>query len=86
MSAPTLTIDSATGGVKIAWTQPHDGSDTITSYTIEILQYLAASDAYNTGVYATELTECDGSDSTIVANLYCVVSMDTLITTHGYEY
>jgi hypothetical protein len=36
MATVTTSIDSTTGGVKIAWTVPSDGSSTIDAYTIEI--------------------------------------------------
>lgn len=55
MAAVTTTIDSATGGVKIAWTAPHDGSDTITSYTITISD--------SSGTYKEDTTNCDGSNA-----------------------
>ena len=36
MSEATTTIDIATGGVKITWTQPDNNGATISSYLIEI--------------------------------------------------
>lgn len=36
MTAPTTSIDSTTGGVKISWTAPDSQGDTITAYKIEI--------------------------------------------------
>lgn len=58
--APTLT-NSATD-VLIQWTAPVDNGDTIISYTIVVRQ--------SDGVTYTEDTvDCNGSDSTIIANL-----------------
>ncbi len=37
MLSPVTTIDSVTGNVRISWYKPADGSDDITSYTIEIM-------------------------------------------------
>jgi hypothetical protein len=34
MIPPTTSIDSASGHLRISWVAPHDGSDTITKYTI----------------------------------------------------
>ncbi len=34
MTPPVTSIDASTGHLRISWTQPHDGSDTITKYTI----------------------------------------------------
>jgi len=36
VSMPTTTIDSTTGGVKIAWSAPSANGGAISSYTIEI--------------------------------------------------
>jgi len=46
--------------VVIEWTAPYDGGSPITSYTIEI----RTSDV---DVYAVDAVNCDGSDSTILA-------------------
>jgi hypothetical protein len=48
------SIDSVTGGVTIDWIAPHDGSQEITSYLIEIQNALA------TGFFEDEtfLTAC----------------------------
>ena len=70
MSEATTTLDVASGGVKISWIQPDDNGDTITSYLIEIKDSLSG--------WNTELTDCDGSDGTIITNLYCIVPMTTL--------
>jgi len=53
MVAPTTTIDEATGHLRISWIAPHDGSDTITKYTIKIL------DRDQTSSY--DIPECDGN-------------------------
>ena len=69
--AATTSINSATGSVKIVWTAPSTNGDNIDSYTINILE--------NDGTtWTAETTDCDGSDSTIMSNLYCIVPMATL--------
>jgi hypothetical protein len=55
--------------VKISWTAPSSGYATIDKYEINIYD---SSNAWIT------TTECDGSSSTVIANLYCTVSMSTL--------
>lgn len=52
--APTTSIDSATGGVVIAWTAPDARGAAISAYKIEIAN--AAGDAWS------EVSSCDGSD------------------------
>jgi hypothetical protein len=71
MNAVTTSYDSVTGGVKISWTAPNSNYDSITSYKIEIL------DSTDT-VWNTETTYCDGSNSIILSNLYCITPMSTL--------
>ena len=36
MNAPTTSIDSSTGGVKIAFTTPLNNGESITGYKIEV--------------------------------------------------
>ena len=55
------SIDSVTGGVIIDWIAPHDGSQEITSYLIEIQNALATGffeDETNCGGANPNLTEC----------------------------
>jgi titin len=60
MASVTTSIDSSTGGVKIAWVAPLDGSSTIDSYLIEISNNLGTTWTANT-LY------CNGASSTIVS-------------------
>mmetsp|Transcript_9438 Transcript_9438/g.8956 ORF Transcript_9438/g.8956 Transcript_9438/m.8956 type:complete len:266 (+) Transcript_9438:2179-2976(+) len=69
-SAPTTEIESLTGDVKISWTAPYS-SITIDKYLIEI-----GENGYAT--YTEDATNCDGSDATVIGNLYCVIPMSTL--------
>lgn len=71
MLAPTTTIDTTTGGVKITWIAPSSNGDTITAYKIKI------SNALNTNKYEDSVN-CDGSSSTVKNNLYCIVPMSIL--------
>jgi len=66
----TTSIDSATGGVKIAWAEPASNGATISAYRVEIKDSGSS--------WITETTDCDGSDATIMSNLYCIIPMSTL--------
>lgn len=68
-SAPTVTLDEPYA--KISWSAPTDNGSTITAYTITIIQ----SDG---STFTEETTYCDGSDSTVISQLYCQVPMTTL--------
>lgn len=77
MVAVTTSIDSSTGGVKITWTAPLDGSSTIDSYLIEIANSAQTA-------WAADTTNCDGASSTIISQMYCVIPMSTLAASFGY--
>jgi hypothetical protein len=77
MSTPTTSIDSSTGGVRISWVAPNNGQETITNYTIVI--------AASNGTYYTT-SFCNGSSSTVISNLQCVVPMSNLITHFGLSF
>ena len=68
--APVTTIDAATGGVTITWIAPSDRGSVITSYKIEI--------ADKTGTTWSTDASCDGTATTVINNLKCVVPMSTL--------
>ena len=73
MSSAVTSIDTATGGVKILWTAPNSNSDTITAYKIEIVDHTLTT-------WSQDLVHCDGTNSIIKSNLYCIVPMSVLIT------
>jgi hypothetical protein len=73
MSSAVTSIDTATGGVKILWTAPNTNSDTITAYKIEMLDHTGTT-------WSQDLVHCDGTNSVIKSNLYCIVPMSVLIT------
>lgn len=80
MAAVTTSIDSTTGGVKIEWIAPNSNSDSISAYLIEILDTTDAT-------WTADTTNCDGSNSVIASNLYCVIPMSTLIIApYSYTY
>jgi hypothetical protein len=70
MATVSTAIESSAGAVEIAWLAPHDGSDTITAYLIEILD--------STGGWEAESTYCDGTDSSVISALTCTVPMSVL--------
>jgi len=67
-SAPVTTLDEPYA--RITWSAPSDNGSPITSYTITILQ--------QDGSYSEEATYCDGTDPTIISQLYCQVPMISL--------
>ena len=77
MIAPSTSIDSFTGGVKIQWTAPYNNADTITKYKIEIL---TDTDATAPSAYIESTSFCDGSTASALSSLSCLVPMSALIT------
>jgi hypothetical protein len=77
MATATTSIDSATGGVRIAWTEPASNGETISAYIIKIKT--------NAGAWSTT-SDCDGSSSTVITNKYCIVPMATLADDLGGTY
>ena len=66
--APT-TANSGTN-IVINWTAPSNNGADITSYQIQILQ--------SDGSLSEELTDCNGSDSSIVLATECTIPLATL--------
>lgn len=76
----STTIDETTGYLKISWLPPQSNGDPIDEYKIEI------SDVLMTDTI-TEDRYCDGTSTTLLQNLYCLVPMDALTsTTAPYDY
>jgi len=69
MAAVTVAVDNVYA--KISWTQPAINGATITAYKIVIAQ----SDGTT---YTESTTYCDGTDSGILAQKYCLVPMSAL--------
>jgi hypothetical protein len=69
MVLATTEIESD-GDVKISWTAPSDNGADITAYKIEIFS--------QSSTWLEETTNCDGTDGTIMSNLYCSIPMATL--------
>ena len=67
--APTTTVDG--NYVVIDWTAPNDQGSAIYSYIILI----GKSDGVT---FATESSDCDGNDATIVATTQCSIPISTL--------
>jgi hypothetical protein len=57
--------------VTITWSTPYNGGEDIDSYRIEIRKS-------DLTTYATDLTDCDGSNAAIVAATTCNVPIATL--------
>jgi len=70
MAVVTTSIDSSTGGVRISWVAPADGSDPIDRYKIELKK--------GDGAWLADPLGCDGSASSIVSARSCVVPMSEL--------
>jgi hypothetical protein len=59
--------------VKIQWDYPIDNGDQISAYIIKF--------KLKNGSYYEDLTNCDGSNTTIVNQRYCLISMSSLSNT-----
>lgn len=72
---PAMATTYNTGtSVRIDWVAPYNGGTTILAYEIVIRA--------KSGLYYTDTTYCNGrTDSTVIANLYCVIPMDILRAT-----
>lgn len=71
------TIDPLTGGVMISWLAPNDNGQAISSYTIEIYDFM--------GLWQSD-SSCNGAEAEVIAALECVVPMDTLTETFGLSF
>jgi hypothetical protein len=59
--------------IRISWTAPFNNGAAIVQYKIEILQ-----NPNDGSAYFLDLTNCDGSQSDILALLSCTIPMQTL--------
>lgn len=72
MDPPVVTVSGI--NIRITWTPPiNTGGSPITQYKIVIADNNAIS-------YIEELTYCDGSQATVISNLYCEIPMSVLRT------
>ena len=65
------SIDLSSGNLIVDWEAPHDGSDALLSYLVEI------ANGDNTSFFV-DSTDCDGSDPSVTQ---CSIPMSTLATT-----
>lgn len=63
----------------VQWSAPYDGGSPLTSYTIQIRHKDGTT-------FSEDLTDCDGTDTTIIAEAKCTVPIATLRSTYGYDY
>lgn len=63
--------------VKISWSAPINNGAEITAYNIEILN--------GDGFTYSSSANCNGADSTIVSQLYCMVPMEELTSATGFN-
>jgi hypothetical protein len=68
----TITDNTDLPSVRITWVAPSENGSPISAYEVKILSTTPDS-------YYESLAECDGADATIMTNLYCDVSMSTLV-------
>jgi len=66
----TTSIDAATGGVKIVWSEPNGNGDALIAYVVEIRDSGSG--------WRTETTDCNGADPSILSNKNCIIPMNTL--------
>ena len=71
MATLTLADNAGLTSVRITWVAPSKNGADISAYDIKFLSSTPDS-------YFDILDECDGSDPTVIANLYCDVEMLTL--------
>jgi hypothetical protein len=76
MIQPVTSIDATTGSLRISWLPPHDGSDTITKYTVQIMLKGQS--------IGQEVTQCDGIGSQLTTRT-CLVPM-SLLTSSPFNY
>lgn len=69
-AAPTITLSNT--AAKISWTAPDGNGETIDYYRITLRE----SDGTT---FTEDIVNCDGTDATIVSDLYCEVPMTTLL-------
>lgn len=65
----TTSDNAGVPSMRFSWTKPAENGSPVTAYELQIR-------AQNGSFLAT--TECDGSDLTVVSNMYCDVLMATL--------
>ena len=70
-SAPQTSIDGS--NVQVTWLAPNNRGSPITRYYIKFIQYDGVS-------YAEDMTDCLGTDATIISSLSCQIPIATLIT------
>lgn len=74
---PLITsIDEVTGNLRIRWTAPHDGSDSISKYTIQVM--------IKGQSIGQEVAQCDGLTTQLVSKT-CTVPM-SLLTSPTFNY
>jgi hypothetical protein len=75
MGIVTTSIDAATGGVLITWSNPSSNGASITSYLIEIQ---ASDSSWN-----TDTTHCDGNSNAVFFSRQCIIPMSVMSSTYG---
>lgn len=72
--APSVTSVTATGSfVKISFAAPtNDNGSAVTAYRIEIREDDSTTD------FSEDTTYCDGSDATVISNMFCQIPFTTL--------
>jgi hypothetical protein len=68
-AAPTTTQIAT--GVQVSWTAPADQHQSITAYTVVISD--------SAGTFAEDTTLCDGSGASVLASLYCIIPISSLM-------
>jgi len=66
--APTTSVQSS--DVKVTWVNPDNGGSPFTAYRVTVKQ--------NDNTFSEETVTCDGSDSTILGQSYCLIPIATL--------
>lgn len=70
---PTDILTSISGNqMKVQWTLPSDNGSPITAYRVFIQEI-------NSGTFTEETVDCVGTDSIVIANAFCYVTVSTLL-------
>ena len=69
--APITAVTGSGLSVSVSWIAPYDGDSPLTQFKVLIRHADEVS-------YSEELTDCDGSDPTILATRSCIISISLL--------
>jgi hypothetical protein len=63
----------------VSWILPNTNGDAVSKYLIEMKQQ-------NSNSWGSDLTNCDGTKSSIVQSTQCVIPMSVFTSNYGYSF